>query len=366
MQAQVNSIGRMARVPDDKVQCAASCTTDREPAIRPLRSGGIFLTYHCTSECRHCLYDCSPRRPDDWMTLDMARRVFAALAKEPQLGPVHISGGEPGMRPDLLEDVIRLALASGVQVSYVQTNGFWCTDPSATRRILERLKDAGLRGLYVSVSMFHNEQIPFRNSRTCVEAARDVFGPANVTLWSPGDVDLYGLLCRMPDDGTHSFEEFRRWSREAGVEDELTAALDDLVPRGRILRTMPGLFQPRPAAAFEGETCITELTSTESSGTTYHYHIDYCGDLVMGCCVGLSPATVDDLHPRITADSHPVFHRLCTAGPSGLAGRAAAESGYRSRPEGYLSKCDLCFDVRKRLLVVGGFPELRPASVYDE
>ncbi len=346
----------------------AACTTRCEPAIPPLRSGGIFLTYHCTSECRHCLYNCSPRRPDDWMTLEMAGRVFSALAKEPQLGPLHISGGEACMRLDLLEDVIRLALASGVQVSYVQTNGFWCADPAATRQVLERLKEAGLRELYVSVSMFHNEQIPLSCSRTCVEAARDVFGPSNVTLWSPGGVDLYDLLCRMPDDGTHSFEEFRRWSRENGLEDMLTAALDDLVPRGRILKTSAGLFRPRPLEDFEGKTCSSELTSTESSGTTYHYHIDHYGNLVMGCCVGLSPATVDELHPRITAGSHPVFHRLCTAGPHGLARMAMAieEYGYRARSKGYLSKCDLCFDVRKHLLAAGGFSELRPSQAYDE
>ncbi len=302
------------------------------------------------------------------MTLDMAGRVFSALAKEPLLEPVHISGGEVCSRLELLEDVIRLALASGVQVSYVQTNGFWCVDPAATRQTLERLKEAGLGELYVSVSMFHNERIPFRRSRTCVEAARDVFGPSKVTLWSPGGVDLYDLLCRMPDDGTHSFEEFRRWSREEGVEDVLTAALDDLVPRGRILKALRGCFRPRPIEAFEGETCIIELTSTESSGTTYHYHIDHYGNLVMGCCVGFSPATVEELHPLITAASHPVFHRLCTAGPHGLAGKAMAieEFGYRPRSQGYLSKCDLCFDVRKHLLAAGGFPELRPASVYEE
>jgi hypothetical protein len=74
---------------------------------------------------------------------------------------------------------------------------------------------------------------------------------------------------------------------------------------------------------------------------------------------------VDNLHPPITADSNPVFHRLCTDGPFGLARRAEEESGYRSRPEGYLGKCDLCFDVRRHLLAVGGFPELRPALVYD-
>jgi hypothetical protein len=301
------------------------------------------------------------------MSIETAARVFAALSKEPHLEPLHVSGGEAGLRLGLLEEVIRLAVSSGLRVSYVQTNGFWCADAAEARRVLRRLKDCGLEGLYVSVSMFHSEYVPLERSRICVEVAREVFGEANVTLWSPGRVDLCGTLLRMPGGGRRTFEEFERWAAGpdgAGASEVLRAALADLVPRGRIIETMPGLFKPRTPEELEGETCMDELLSTKSSGTTFHYHIDHHGDLIMGCCVGMAPATVEELHPRVTADSHPVFWRVCTGGPVELM-RMAEPFGYRPRPGGYLGKCDLCFDVRRHLVATGRFPELRPRSIYS-
>lgn len=350
---------------DGNVHFAMTSEAQDEISIPPLVSGGLFLSYRCRSECRHCLYQCSPRQPDEWMSIEMAERIFAALAKEPHIKPVHIGGGEPGMRLGLLEEVIRLATAKGVPVSYVQTNGFWCTDPAETRGILGRLKDAGLEKLYVSVSMFHNEYVPFKHSRICVEAAREVFGPSNVTFWSPAGVDMYEVLSRMPDDGTHSLGEFRRWACEADAGNVLPAVLKEMIPRGRIIQTLGEFYERLPAESFRDETCLAELLSTESSGTIFHYHIDHCGNLVMGCCAGLSPATVEDLHPRITIDTHPVFYRVCAEGPSGLMRMAVEQFGYEEKEKGYISKCDLCFDVRRRLKATGCFPELRPASIYE-
>jgi hypothetical protein len=334
-------------------------------SIPALVSGGIFLTYRCTNECRHCLYNSSPGQPDEWMSLETAGRVFATLAEEPRLGPVHLSGGEPGLRLDLVEEVVRLARSFGIRVGYIQTNASWCESPSEARRLLTRLKRAGLEGLYVSVSPFHNEFVPFRRSRNCVEAAREVFGQERVTLWSPGDVDWYGVLSRMPDDGRHSLEEHVEWAAGAGFGAVLPTAVADMIPRGRLVETVDSLFERRPAGAFRGEDCMTELTTTESSATIFHYHMDYLGNLVMGCCAGLSPATVEDLHPAITAGTHPVFHRLCKEGPAGLMDRASREFGFEERETGYASKCDLCVDVRRRLFGLGRFPELRPAAFYE-
>ena len=78
-------------------------------SIPPLLSGGIMLSYRCTNACRHCLYWCSPKQPDEWMTEEMARKVFGALQKEPRLQSIHFAGGEATLRPDLLEKLISMA-----------------------------------------------------------------------------------------------------------------------------------------------------------------------------------------------------------------------------------------------------------------
>lgn len=324
-------------------------------SIPPLVDGGVMLSYRCTNACRHCLYRCSPNQPDEWMSLERADRVFAALAEEPYLQSIHLAGGEPTLRMDLLVGIIRVARRRGVRLSYVETNASWCTDPETAREGMRRMKEAGLPGLLVSVSMFHNEFVPFRHTRHAVEAAREVFGPARTYLYLP---HLYEILARMPDDGRHSLAEFCRW---AGIEDrpEVLARLYSVIPAGRAPRALRKCWPARPAAAFRGKTCLEDLT-----GTT-HFHIDPEGRLFTGLCAGLAPASVEDLHPEIRPGTHPVFHRLLTEGPCGLMDLAVERHGYRERPEGYVSRCDLCQDVRGHLYRTGEYPELRPGSFYE-
>jgi hypothetical protein len=327
-------------------------------SIPPLVSGGVMVSYRCTNECRHCLYRCSPRQPDEWMTLGMAESVFAALGpgNEPRLRDVHIAGGEPTIRMDLLVDVVRVAARAGVRLSYVETNAHWCTDGGKALDGMRRLKDAGLPGILVSVSMFHNEFVPFRNTRHAVEAAREVFGPGGTFLYLP---HMYEILSQMPDDGRHSLDESARW---AGVVDrpEIIAQLYQVIPSGRACDGLRDSFAARPASSFRGMDCLRDLTST------MHFHVDHHGDLFTGLCAGLAPATIDDLHPEIVEGTHPVFHRLAAEGPHGLMVMAARDHGYTEREAGYVSKCDICMDVRGRLHGTGEFPELRPASFYAE
>lgn len=323
--------------------------------IPPLVSGGVMLSYRCTNECRHCLYRCSPRQPDEWMTLETAERVFRALAAEPRLDSIHLAGGEPTIRMDLLVDIVCLAVEVGIRLSYVETNAHWCTDRKTAREGLQRLRGAGLPGVLVSASMFHNEFVPFRNTRACVEAAREVFGTGGTYIYLP---HTYEILSQMPGDGRHSLEEFCEWAGIAESPD-MIARLYQVIPNGRAVEALRSSYTPREASSFRDASCMRDLTNTT------HFHIDHYGDLFTGLCAGLAPATIDELHPEITERSHPVFHRLAVEGPYGLMRIAVDAHGYRERKEGYVSRCDLCMDVRGTLQRTGEFPELRPASFYD-
>ena len=315
-----------------------------------------MLTYRCTNACRHCLYRCSPRQPDEWISMELAERVFHALRGEPALQSLHIAGGEPSLRMDLLVDVIQLGIQMGLPIQYVETNASWCGDRERCREGMERLRDAGLPGILISVSMFHNEFVPFRSTRICVEVALQVFGVSNVILYLP---HMYRLLSQMPDDGTHKLEEFIRWADLEGRR-SVVPDLYQVIPSGRAVDALRDCYESRPAETYEGETCREELLSTT------HFHIDHHGDLFTGMCAGIAPAGIDGYHPEITPESHPVFWRLCHVGPWGLMKEACAEHGFRVRASGYVSRCDLCFDVRRSLHRTGQFPELRPAAFYSD
>jgi hypothetical protein len=288
------------------------------------------------------------------MSLEMGGKVFAALAKEPDLRSIHIAGGEPMLRMDLLADIVRLARQTGMPLDYVETNAFWCTDRSNTRRQLDRLKQAGLPAVLVSVSMFHNEFVPFSRTRICAEAALEVFGPGNVILYLP---HMYKLLSQMPDDGTHKLEQFCAW---AGLADRLQhlPQLYDVIPAGRATEALRDCYTPRAAATFMGKSCEAQLLSTT------HFHVDHHGNLFTGLCAGIVPARIDDLHPAILPDRHPIFCMLCEEGPYGLMRLAHEQFDYQEKEGGYISKCDLCFDVRRHLRARGKFNELLPDAFY--
>jgi hypothetical protein len=289
------------------------------------------------------------------MSPETARRIFAAFRREPYLHSLHLAGGEAMLRVDLLLEIVRLATSMDLPLDYLETNASWCVDRQVTRERLVALRDAGLPGILVSVSMFHNEFVPFARTRACVEVGHEVFGRGGVTVWLP---HLYEMLERMPeDDHTHTIHEF---CARFGIPewDPSLPALYHVIPCGRAPEALRRCYALRPAESFLGETCGREILSTE------HFHIDLYGNLFTGLCAGLAPADLERLHPRIVPETFPVTSALIEGGPSALAALATDRHGFRPRPDGYASKCDLCQDVRGHLARAGEYPELRPADHY--
>lgn len=315
-----------------------------------------MLSYKCTNTCRHCLYACSPNQPNEWMSLEMAENILVALAQEPMLESIHLSGGEAALKMDLLIDVIGLARKHGVPLSYLETNGAWCLDAKRAEEGFRKMRDAGLYSVLVSASMFHNEFIPFERTQTAVQAASEVFGTQNVLVWLP---NLYQALGRLGDFGeTRTLEEF---SEKVGLSDspEQLPQLYSVIAAGRAARALRYCYTPRAAAHYRHAKCMRELMSTS------HFHIDLHGNLFTGLCPGIAPGSVDELHPSIDKDSAPVFYTLCEGGPHALMKMATRDFDFEEAPEGYVSKCDLCQEVRRFLLGKPGYEELRPLEFYQ-
>jgi hypothetical protein len=315
-----------------------------------------MLTYRCTNKCKHCLYRCSPQQADTWMSLERAEEVFAALAGEPRLRDVHLAGGEAALKMDLLADVVALAAPMGVRLSYLETNGMWCTDGKTAREGFSKLAQAGLPGVLVSASPYHNEFIPFARTQACVEAAIEVFGRGGVIVWIP---QFYQALSQMPADKTNTLAEFRQ---AAGLGDRVGPVGDiyGLIPGGRVLEELREGYQAQPAEHYRSCRCGETLADTS------HFHIDPFGNLFTGLCPGIAAGRIGDLHPKITSESHPIFWRLATGGPHALMQWAGEHHNYEPKNDAYISKCDLCMDVRRHLHAGGGFDELAPDAFYAD
>ena len=325
-----------------------------ELAIRRLTSGGIITNYFCTSSCGHCLYNCSPKWEKRYIDADTAEKNLKTIRS---LGcrSVHIGGGEPLLRPDELAAVLGIASELGVSVEYVETNSSWFKDHASAEDFLTGLCNQGLHTLLVSISPFHNENIPFFKVKGVIKAAKR----AGVGIF-PWVTDFISDLSQFDAGNTHSLKEFS----DIFGRDYLLQVLERywIHMGGRALETYRPLMGQKTFPQVMDEstaTCYSELSSTS------HFHIDLFGNYIPGLCSGLSIA-IEDLGKPLSDETYPVLTALCRHGTRGLVKMAEAAIGYKSQKDFYINKCDLCTEVRF-CLVQNGYgesKELQPQEFY--
>ena len=321
--------------------------------INRLDSGGLITNYYCTSRCRHCLYACSP----GWEKKYIDRKTTEKnILKAKSLGcdSIHIGGGEPFLRPDALETVIETTLSLGVRIEYVETNSSWYKDKESACQVLSSLTKKGLSTLLVSMSPFHNEHIPFHKVKGVLEACSAV--GMNVFPWIS---DFYTEIDTFDDKSAHTISEYQN---EYGSD-----YLKRLPSRywihfgGRALKTFANVFDLRP---------YEEVLSSNKGGclellNVSHFHFDLFGNYIPGLCSGLS-IYCDDLGSPILPEKYPFLHILFEKGIRGLFEHASSRYAFEPS-DSYMSKCDLCLDIRRCLVLDKGIGsrDLQPKGFYE-
>lgn len=327
----------------------------RSPTIPPLRSGGIITNYNCPSACAHCLYASSPNRKSDYILIDRVLEIAAEL-KHRGIRSIHIGGGEPFLRLASLTEVIKSCIGEGILIQYVETNCAWFTSPEKAISILEALKKAGLSTLLISISPFHNSYIPFGKTQGVMEACR-VTG-MEVFPWVSGFTpDL-----RSFDPGqTHSLDEYREkfgshYLREIPERYWIT-------PRGRALYFLRPFLKESPAE----EIISSHHGPCGELYDTSHFHVDLYGNYIPGLCSGFS-VPIEALGQEVDPDRFPWIYAGMTEGIRGITELAYDKMGYRLKKDRYVSKCEICQEVRGAAVFDGGHqsPDLAPAGFYRE
>jgi hypothetical protein len=264
---------------------------------------------------------------------------------------LHFSGGEPFLNFNLLLHGVRVAAALEIPSLFVETNCFWCSEEEATREKLNILKKAGLNGILISVNPFYAEHIPFARTERCIRLSRQVFG-RNVLVYQG---EFHRLFRQWGIQERLSLEEYLRLTRQRGLEGA------ELFLSGRAAYQLQGLYPAFPARRFFAEPCYTPMLRP------WHNHLDNYGNYLPGFCGGLSLGPWRNLD-LLTTEGFPLQERPILAFL--LYGRMqgllafARDLGYQEAPEGYVSKCHLCLDLRKFLVGRGDFPELSPRECY--
>lgn len=313
-----------------------------------------MLSYQCTNRCRHCLYRCS-RRPSPWMDEQTLERTFQALAAEENLDGIHLAGGEAMLNFPLLLEAVAAARRFGISLDYLETNAAWALTEKVAREKFRLLREAGLGAVLISATPFHNEFIPFERTRNAISAARDIFGHG-VIVWLDS---LARLLARLDPTSCHTLEAFLEACPEASSPEDLRRMFP-LTPGGRVVEELRDCYQARPAEEYRNGPCRSELAGVS------HFHIDPQGCLFTGLCPGITAGDIEDFHPEITPESHPITLCLVQEGPVGLMERFGLQEGFTPRREGYISKCDLCLHVRMHLRAGSTWPELRSEGFYAD
>ncbi len=324
-------------------------------------SGGIFLSYKCTGECKHCMYACSPRWSSDWISKKDAERVLTQLAEkivESPLGSdrvdlnhgLHFTGGEPFMNFDLLLELVKMAHELDIPSTFVETNCYWCGNDETTRERFVELRDEGLNGILISVNPFILEYVSPERTERAIRFGEDVFG-RNTMVYQEF---VHQQFRRLKIKESLPFEEYLQKTGSRSLSHM------ELLPIGRVPYRLGNLYQKYPARHFFGESCKEELRRN------WHVHIDNYGNYVTGYCAGISLGDARDLDSilyGIDLDDRSVINALITDVKELY--ELGRRFGYEECDEGYISKCHLCVDIRGSLVQhTDEFKELSPRQFY--
>lgn len=327
-------------------------------------SGGIFLSYKCNSECKHCMYACSPSWKSDWISENDFRKILEQLSGKIQASPLgsnriginyglHLTGGEPFLNYNYLLKLVKILKEFNIPSTFVETNCFWCINEETTKEKLMELKEAGLNGILISVNPFILEQVPFKRTERVIRKSKEIFG-RNVLIYQEF---FYEQFKRLNLKNTLSFEEYLK---KAGIE---SLYYIELLPMGRAVYKLNKLFKKYPARYFFGSSCKEELTRG------WHFHIDNYCNYMTGYCGGISLGDARNLNSLleegIDLDKHPILKALIED-IGRLYEIGVKDFEYKELKEGYISKCHLCLDVRKCIVQkTNEFEELKPIEFYS-
>ena len=319
--------------------------------ISRLSSGGIIANYKCPAACGHCLYGCSSNAEPGYMDEPTAAMVCGHLRR---LGcrSVHIGGGEPFLNTNGLITLIKTIIGSGLRIDYIETNAAWIIDDDErNRQIISDVVNAGGDCIMVSADPFHVEFIPFWKPERLIRLLRQT--GTDHFIWQERYLRLLQKLDPKKTYDSGALSKIFGYDVTGQCAREYSMSFN-----GRALNLLRKYGKRRPTEHLL-ENC-PELRNTN------HFHADYLGRYIPPGCTGMG-IVLEDIGKKLDPKKYPVMSKLFSGGVRELF-EYARELGYNSDPDGYYSKCELCFSIRKYLINKDceAHPDLTPRSFYRQ
>jgi len=301
------------------------------------------------------MYGCSPELGDDYITHEAAEKICVSARRLGCRG-MHIGGGEPFLNVTGLSALIKTMKKNGVDVDYVETNAAWVTGEikKDLAVINEVLYTGGERvTLMVSADFFHIEFIPFAKPKYLIDLLEKERTPH--FIWQQRYLPA---LMKLEAQKTYSQSEL---IDELGRDAVLKSAREyGMGFNGRALNLIRQMGKRKPAADHLLDKPCDNLSRTD------HFHVDLYGNYIPPGCTGMG-IPIGEINKPLDISRYPAVARLFSGGLKELYYYAVAR-GFEPDGAGYVSKCELCFSVRKFLYVsdAANHPDITPGWYYKQ
>ena len=164
-------------------------------------------------------------------------------------------------------------------------------------------------------------------------------------------------LSSFDENTPHSLDEYAKSFGENYIQDIPNRYWIQM--NGRALQTYKNILpQKNINEILKNSAPCHELTDTS------HFHTDLFGLYIPGLCSGFS-IQIGDLQAKLESDKYPLLNLLYLKGINALAEFAIQNYDFPLEKY-YVSKCHLCFEIRKHLVTEcnTNFLELRPIEYY--
>ena len=323
-------------------------------AVTQLNTGGIMTNYDCSVRCAHCRHNASPLREKGFISFNMMDKI---LLKLDSVGckSVHIEGGEPFLYPNELIRAVKQIKKSPIYLEHIITNCSWYKNQKDTKQLLKTLKSFGLARLLLKVGPFQNENIPLKKVQNVAKVAEQL--GINIMIW---DNEVYPEVSSFDTSKTHSLKQYLKKYGDDYMKK--LAECFNVTFAGRSFEVYGKYLNKYPVSDLltQNQGCDKDFP------TANHFHVDLHGNFIFSHTNGVT-CSIDDIGKELSPKKYPYLSILVNGGVQSIYKLALNKYNFKPKPEGYISKCHLCFEIRHFMVTEQGInsPDLQPLDFYS-
>jgi MoaA/NifB/PqqE/SkfB family radical SAM enzyme len=300
------------------------------------------ITYLCNSNCKHCQLGEEEKRKGfpNHVSKDLAVEIVRKLGREYCPKSVMTFGGEPLLYPEIVCAIHKEAMAAGIPIRDVITNGFWSRKAEEIQRTASDLAKSGVNEVSISVDVFHQEFIPLEIVKKAAESLLKA-GIEHIS-WDP-----CWVVSKNHDNPYN--HKTRAILNELKRDLPLKEGVGNIAqPEGRALFWLKN-FLPCMLKMPKGK--CGDMPYTEELDLLKTIYVEPDGRIAVckAFYIGnASEADIIDIIENYDPFKIPEAKAIIEGGMEGLI-NWAKKKGVNPSQKGYYNICHMCTDIRKRV-----------------